>query len=70
MVEMRDLDEDAAVNERSAVTLSRGNDAAMQPGQINCAGEEGRKQGRKEEEEDTSSEERRVTMMLNFNLQR
>lgn len=47
MVEMRDLDEDAAVNERSAVTLSRGNDAAMQPGQINCAGEEGRKQGRK-----------------------
>lgn len=47
MVEMRDLDEDAAVNERSAVTLSRGNDAAMQPGQINCAGEEGRKQRRK-----------------------
>lgn len=32
---------------------------------------QGRKEGSKEgREEDTSSEERRVTMMLNFNLQR
>ena len=74
MVEMSDLDEEAAVNERSAATLSRGNDAAIQAGQINCAGwKGGRKEGRKEgrgHEQQIYSEDRRVTMMLNFNLQR
>ena len=55
MAEMRGLDEDAAVNERSAVTLSRGNDAAIQ---INCAGEEGRKEGRKEGRREGGREQR------------
>ena len=30
MVEMSDLNEEAAVNDRSALTLSRGNDAPVQ----------------------------------------
>lgn len=41
-LEMSDLDEEAAVNDRSALTLSRGNDAPIQAQQISCRGEEGR----------------------------
>ncbi len=46
MVEMSDLDEEAAVNDRSALTLSRGNDAQIQAEPISCGGKEGRKDRR------------------------
>lgn len=46
MVEMSDLDEEAAVNDRSALTPSRGNDAAIQAEQISCGGKEGQKRRR------------------------
>lgn len=44
MVEMRDVDEEAAVNERSALTLSGGNDAAIHGEQISCGGKGRRKE--------------------------
>lgn len=44
MVEMSDLDEEAAVNDRSSLTLSRGNDAPIQAEQISCRGKEGTKE--------------------------
>lgn len=45
---MSDLDEEAAVNDRSALTLSRSNDARIQAQQISCRGKEGRKEGQQQ----------------------
>ncbi len=74
MVEMSDLDEEAAVNDHSALTLSRGNDAAIHTEQISCGGKEGRteEEMHREKEGETNSRvktniQRIVTMMLNFN---